>query len=154
MRNRAKCKLCKETLESFHEFDHVTCSCDEISISGGIVRLECAAKDWKNFLRIDDNDKEFEIIVKEKNEDIGNSRDDSKNNTIDTIHSPLDSVSADAGVAQLDNRQGITKQDLLSQLDSMIANIESLPPHAMTLPINHYDHVSLMILVSSIFRAS
>lgn len=154
MRNRAKCKLCKDILESFHEFDHVTCSCDEISISGGTIKFECAAKDWKNFLRIDDTDKEFEVTVKEKHEDLGNSKLGNKNITIDSTAINVDNISTDSGSVGVDDRPGITKQDLLSQLDAMIENIESLPQHAMTLPINHYDHVSLMILISSILRAS
>ena len=45
-----------------------------------------------------------------------------------------------------------TKKELIELLDEMVANIENLPPHAMILPINHYDFCSLMILLSSIFR--
>lgn len=154
MRNRAKCKLCKDILESFHEFDLVACSCDEISISGGSVRFECGAKDWKNFLRLDDTDKEFQITVKDKNEDSSNSRDDIKDNDIGSNRVDLVNISNDSTFVELDDRPAFTKQDLLSQLDMMIKNIESLPQHAMTLPINHYDFASLMILLSSILRAS
>ncbi len=57
MKNRAKCKKCHSVLESFHEFDYITCKCGEIAISGGNQKLECYANDWSNFLRVDDNDK-------------------------------------------------------------------------------------------------
>lgn len=66
MRNRAKCKLCGSILESFHEFDWVECTCKEIAISGGQVRFECAAKDWSNFLRIDDAGIEKPIQIQNK----------------------------------------------------------------------------------------
>ena len=67
MKNRAKCKVCLSVLESFHTYDYVACKCGEISISGGNDRLECSAKDWKNFLRIDENG--HEIMVKVQGED-------------------------------------------------------------------------------------
>jgi hypothetical protein len=61
VRNRAKCKLCKDVLESFHTFDRVECSCGEISISGGMDHFECAFKNIQNFLRLDDQDKEISV---------------------------------------------------------------------------------------------
>lgn len=63
MRNRAKCALCKDTLESFHEHDRVECSCGEISISGGSMRFYASAKDFKNFLRVDDEGREVHVKV-------------------------------------------------------------------------------------------
>lgn len=63
MRNRAKCNLCLDVLESFHTFDKVECSCGEISISGGMDHFECGYKNIENFIRIDDRDKE--VIVRE-----------------------------------------------------------------------------------------
>lgn len=65
MRNRAKCRLCKDILESFKENDMVECSCKEIAIDGGPDKYLAYAKDFKNFLRIDENDKEIEVTVKE-----------------------------------------------------------------------------------------
>lgn len=44
-------------------------------------------------------------------------------------------------------------QDLLKMLDEMIASIDKLPSQAMYTPVNHYDFVSSLILVSSIFKA-
>ncbi|CAB4121605.1 hypothetical protein UFOVP1357_43 [uncultured Caudovirales phage] len=53
MRNRAKCKICSDIIESLSDKDHVSCKCDQISVFGGESML-CQAKDWTNFIRIDD----------------------------------------------------------------------------------------------------
>lgn len=68
MRNRAKCKLCNEIIESFHRYDYITCKCGEISISGGLQSLECSAKNFSNFLRIDDVGNEMVVRVVDKDE--------------------------------------------------------------------------------------
>jgi len=67
MKNRAKCKLCQSIIESFHDTDYVECKCGNISVSGGL-KMECAALDWNNFLRVDDQGNE--IIVTVKGEDV------------------------------------------------------------------------------------
>lgn len=124
MRNRAKCKLCSSIIESFHSTDYVICKCGHISVDAGPA-LKCAAKDWNNFLRIDDDGNE--IIVKvEKSEEL--NKDPFINDKI-------------------------TKKDLLLMLDDMIGNIEKLPQAAMTEPITHYDLCSVLILFSSIFKS-
>jgi len=64
MRNRAKCKLCHSIIESFHSGDYVSCKCDEISVSGA-DSLNCAAKNWSNFMRVDDEGNEIVVSVKE-----------------------------------------------------------------------------------------
>jgi hypothetical protein len=61
MRNRAKCKLCNDILESFHVNDRVECSCGEISITGGQHAFECAYRNISSFIRLDDNGKEIEV---------------------------------------------------------------------------------------------
>jgi hypothetical protein len=48
----------------------------------------------------------------------------------------------------------LTSSDLISMLDNMVADIERLPEHAKREPINHYDFCSLLMLLSSIFKAS
>lgn len=123
MKNRAKCKLCKKVIESFHEFDYVCCSCGEISISGGSYKYECYANDFSNFLRVDEEGNE--IIVKVQKE----------------IHKPKDEFKTKP-----------TKEELLKVLDEMISNIEALPKNAMASPINHYDLCSALILISSILK--
>ena len=66
MRNRAKCKICKQTIESKTEHDRVSCPCDEITISGGEKFFYTSAKDYKNFLRVDDDGTEIEVTTKDK----------------------------------------------------------------------------------------
>jgi len=63
MRNRAKCKLCQSVLESFTIQDYVECKCGEIGIWGGNQNLECCARHWSNFLRLDEKDNEIPVIV-------------------------------------------------------------------------------------------
>lgn|SRR6185295_4891498 len=65
MKNRAKCKLCKSIIESFHDTDYVRCSCGEIYVDGGNA-FRCGATDWDNFLRVDEKGNEIAIKV-EKN---------------------------------------------------------------------------------------
>lgn len=65
MKNKAKCKLCEDIIESFHSTDLVMCSCGEISVDGG-DSMKCSANDFKNFLRIDEEGKEVEVSVIER----------------------------------------------------------------------------------------
>lgn len=46
-----------------------------------------------------------------------------------------------------------TKKELISYLDDMIDTFAKLPPNAMTVAITHYDHYSLMLLLSAILHA-
>jgi hypothetical protein len=62
MRNIAKCKKCQSVIESFHPTDYVSCSCGEISVEEGLT-LKCSAKDWSNFLRVDDEGNEIVVRV-------------------------------------------------------------------------------------------
>lgn len=66
MRNRAKCKNCDSILESFTLYDYVECSCGGIAIDGGSYRLNAYARNWENFLRIDDDGKITPISFVEK----------------------------------------------------------------------------------------
>ncbi len=122
MKNRAKCKLCQSIIESFHSTDYVSCKCGEISVDGGEA-LKCAANDWKNFVRVDDNGSEIMVKIKE---DVN----------------PLD-------IQELPKP---TKRELLNMLEEMAKNIENLPQAAMLSPVNHYDLYSALILISSIFN--
>lgn len=115
MRNRAKCKKCESIIESVSNRDECSCKCGQISVSGG-DRMGCAAIDWANFLRVDD---EGNVIV-----------------------------------PTVTDKPALTKVDLLDALDDMIKRIEDMPQQAMIVSINHYDFVSLLILLSSIFRST
>lgn len=114
MRNRAKCKACESIIESLNVNDEVTCKCGQISVSGGEL-LGCAAVNWGNFLRVDDEGNVIVPTVKDK--------------------------------------APVCKADLLNALDEMIKRIEEMPQQAMIVAINHYDFVSLLILLSSIFKS-
>lgn len=122
MRNRAKCKLCNSVIESFHATDLVFCTCGEIGVDKG-AGMKCIAKDWKNFLRVDDQDN---IIIPKVAE----------NEVKEALDTPKP-----------------TKKDLLEMLDAMIENIEKLPPYAMHTPINHYDYCSGLILLRELLRS-
>lgn len=98
MRNRAKCKLCNDILESFHEHDWVSCKCGEISICGGNVKLECSAKDWKSFLRVDDQGNVIVPKVVQKDE-------------VEAIVEP----------------KALSKAEKIAMLEEMVKNLENLP---------------------------
>lgn len=126
MKNRAKCRLCLSIIESKHTHDYVSCGCGEIAVDGGNDCCRAMAKDWNNFLRIDDADNEIIITVKEREiKEILKNCD---------VHKP-------------------TKKEMIEMLKEMIKRIEELPQMAMLTPINHYDYVSLLILLSGLFEA-
>jgi hypothetical protein len=112
-------------IESFHTYDYVSCKCGEISISGGNDKLECSAKDWVNFLRVDENGNE--IIVKVKD-------------------------STETAEAKEPDQPVISRADKINMLETMVKNIESLPTAAMSQSINHYDMYSFMLLIVSILK--
>ncbi len=62
MKNRAKCKLCESIIESNHERDYVSCRCGEISVDGGEL-MRCAARNFNNFIRVDDEGNEIVVQV-------------------------------------------------------------------------------------------
>jgi len=122
MKNKAKCKLCLSIIESYHNTDYVICKCGEIRVDGG-ESMKCAAKDWSNFLRVDDEGNE--IIVK-----------------IESDVNPLYNENAKPN-----------KKELIAMLDEMINNVEMLPDHAKLSNINHYDYCALMMLLAQIFKS-
>jgi hypothetical protein len=73
MKNRAKCKLCNSVIESFHQFDYVVCTCGEIALDGGEA-MKCYAKDFSNFLRVDDQGNEIVVKVQETIDVIPNEK--------------------------------------------------------------------------------
>lgn len=125
MRNRAKCRLCQSIIESFHRHDYVTCTCGEIAVDGGRDYLKALAKDFTNFLRIDDEDKVIPVKVIE---------------TLDDVK-PLDIPIPP------------TKEELISMLEEMAKSYENLPQHAMLNPVTNYDLASSLLLISQVFKA-
>ena len=123
MKNRAKCRLCNSIIESFHSHDYVECKCGEIAVDAG-DGMRCYARDFSNFLRVDDE--RNEIIPKVIAKDDGEKKEEPPK---------------------------LSKEDLVKMLDEMVENIERLPTQSMTAPITHYDFVSLLLLLSSIFKS-
>jgi hypothetical protein len=127
MRNRAKCRLCKSIIESYHKQDYVVCKCGEIGVDGGIELMRCIANDWHNFIRVDDQDNEIipKIIDGDK------------------IEAPKE--------GELPTKYN--REQLLSYLDQIINDIERLPSEAMFSPITHLDYVTGLLLIRSLLRS-
>lgn len=128
MKNRAKCKLCNSTIESFHALDYVTCECGEISISGGNQEYAASAKSWDNFLRVDDLGNEIIVTVKD----------------------PENEKKADVKPLY---KEELSTEDKLKMLDEMIKSYERLPQHALEAHITGYDLTSALLLVRSLFSS-
>lgn len=122
MRNRAKCKLCADVIESFHADDYVPCKCGEISVDGGMALL-CKANNWGNFLRVDDDGKEISVKV-------------------------VDNSQSAPFVESKPSRA-----DMIMMLDEMVKSYENLPQAAMSQSVTHYDILSILLLVSALFKA-
>jgi len=121
MNNRAKCKLCNAIIESFHSTDYVICNCGEISVDGGPA-LKCAAKNWENFIRVDDNGNEIDVTVLDEKQ-------------VQKDDSPLK-----------------TKKEKIDLLKRMIESYEALPPQAMFEPASNGDLLQVMMIVYSIVK--
>jgi hypothetical protein len=127
MRNRAKCKLCNDIIESFSSNDYASCLCGEISVDGGNGEYRASARDFNNFIRVDDEGNEIIVKVIDNDQESKEAREWAKNQ--------------------------ITREDLLFALDEMKLSIERLPQHAMLQPITHADFCTLIMLLSAIFRS-
>jgi len=88
--------------------------------------MRVSAMDFNNLLRVDDDNNEIVVTVKDKI----SSGDEN----------------------QLEITQKPTRQDLLMMLDEMSKTIDALPSHAKIHPINHYDFGSLLSLLSLILK--
>ncbi len=124
MKNRAKCKLCKSIIESFHATDYVSCKCNEISICGGTSRYQVYANDFSNFIRVDDDGNEIFVMVQDA--------ESSQENSGELVK--------------------MGKNDLIRELDFMIENIDKLPQEAMITYISYYQYYSLLLLLSALFK--
>lgn len=126
MRNRAKCKLCGDVIESFLKVDYVTCRCSEISIDGGSYYLYAAARDWNNFIRIADDDSEVAVRVVDKDH-------------ID-----------DGSTTMIEPR--ISRKDLLEMFEEMTNRLDQLPQHVKQMSPTNADLYSFMLVLSQLLR--
>lgn len=117
--------MCKSIIESFHQFDYVSCKCGEISISGGNYELLTFAKDFANFLRVDDQDNE--IVVKVADEPVSNPD-------------------------QLEEERKPTKTEKLQMLEDMMKGYENLPQNAFHSAATNADLYSVLLLLYSILK--
>jgi hypothetical protein len=51
-----------------------------------------------------------------------------------------------------DEKQKMSKSDMIFYIDSMIKSIDNLPQAAMMTPVTHYDYYSLLLLISALFK--
>ena len=91
--------------------------------------MRCYAKDFNNFLRVDDEGNEITPKVINK-EDV----------------KPLDK-------ALMGETPKPDKKELMFMMDNLISSIENLPKDAMTSPVTHYDLVSALFLIRELFKA-
>lgn len=61
---RAKCRKCETIIET--EGEEVFCKCGEISIGGHGNPSRCSANNFSNFVRVDEEGREIEVVVEEK----------------------------------------------------------------------------------------
>ena len=139
MKNRAKCKNCKDIIESFHRTDYAHCQCHQISVYGGPDLMECSAMDWQNFLRVDDNGNEIQVTVQD-----GMKLQDNAEKDIPKYMKLQNNTKMEIPRAN--------KKDMVNILDELIKHIDSLPQHVMSTPITHYDYQTLLLLLSSLFK--
>lgn len=132
MRNRAKCKLCEDIIESKHRHDYVTCKCGQISVDGGNAYHRCRAGEWSNFLRVDDEGNIIVPEIKEKETDVKQLDIEPKQ-----VHAILPP----------------SKQEMLHMLAEMIKSYENLPLNAMLTPVTQSDLLSLLLLFEALFKS-
>ena len=127
MRNRAKCKLCGNIIESLHPHDWQQCKCGEIFVDGGEDCHRCGARDWNNFLRVDDDGNEVVPVILNKYEE------DEK-----------------CDLKPIEDDQ---KHDLLLQhLKGMIDGFENLPGHARTSFVTQMDLHYALLTIYELFK--
>lgn len=127
MRNRAKCKLCEDIIESKHRHDYVSCKCGQISVDGGQDYWRTFATDYVNFLRIEDDGTVKEVVYIEKEQ-------------------PKEEVSTEPGE---DPPPRLTKTEKLDMLKGLLDAVQNVP---LDRPITHYDYHQLLLLVISLFQ--
>ena len=127
MRNRAKCKLCGDIIESTYRHDMVSCSCGEISVDGGNDYHRAVFNNKENFIKIDDEGNEIIPTIRKGEPDV--------KEILETIrHKP-------------------TKKELIKDIEYIVKGIESLPIDVKMSPMNHIDYMSLLRLLSDVLHA-
>lgn len=135
MRNRAKCRLCGDVIESLHVHDYVPCKCDEIAVDGGTQYWRVFAKSWDNFIRLDDEGNEVIPVVEEK------------------VETPKPSIKVETLKPSIEEPKPLGREDKFVMLEAFAQSIERLPEHALMSPVSHADLYQAILLITSILRA-
>lgn len=131
MKNRAKCKLCSDVIQSFHRHDFVTCKCGEISVDGGDNYFRALAKNWENFLRLDDNDNIITPTIVDNKYKVDIPQEDNKET--ETPPKP-------------------TYEEKLEMLRMTIQTYENAPNQMLYSPVTHSDLASALLIILSLLE--
>ena len=110
MRNRAKCKVCNEIIESTETDKTVWCKCKQIGINGGKEKFWCHAVNFENFLRIDDEDNEIPVHFVDMTNQINKAKLKQVLESIDEMVKSYEGLPATAMLTE------VTHYDLMSVL--------------------------------------
>lgn len=137
MRNRAKCKLCGDVIESLHQYDFKRCKCGEIMVDGGHLDYKrCGAGDWKNFVYLDDEDNEHPVRL--------------SNQAAAPESKEEEKPHEESKVEGTHNR----REELLSMLFDTIQNSENLPTHVRSSFVTYLDLDGALTLIYAILKES
>lgn len=53
----------------------------------------------------------------------------------------------------MENKSKLSRKEILQELDNLIKTYEELPSLALEMSVTHYDLLSVMLLVSELFKA-
>ena len=123
--NKAKCLRCGDIIVSTHLHDHAQCICGNVSVCGGTVNPVIRATDYLTLGSVEDG------------ADVIYAKDHCKGKEQNG-----------------DNHEQISKVELIDVLDDMAKGIKRLPKQAILAPASQSDLLQLIMLLSSIFRAS
>ncbi len=130
MKNRAKCLICGDIIESFHSTDHVICKCGECEVFDGEA-MRYAANDFKNFARVDDEGNEITVNYM----------------TVDEGQQLLPSSQPPYEVRIVPSKKS------LDYVQGIIESFKRVPEHALQQPITHSDMISVLETLLEAFKA-
>lgn len=123
MRNRAKCRLCGDILESFHEHDLVQCRCKEIAITGGNYKPHRMTRHAENFILINDDGKEEAFTPYEEK-----------------------------SLEQIQEQKVMTKEEAIQELENMVKFMENMREQALYSHVTQCDLYRFMALLVFVLK--
>ena len=128
MRNRAKCKKCQAIIESFTIGDLVECECGAIAITGGTYQYSTFARDYADFLRIDDMGNEIPVKCKDKESD------------------------EQQDCTPIDDPKPLSRKELIEKLEAMIKADINLPQDAHIQHLTYVDFLRYIVEILNILK--